>query len=111
MPIYEYSCQDCQHVFEEWQKDFTDKEMACPVCGGQAKRMISNTAFILKGSGWYVTDYARGKASSSGNGGNGNGGKDEGSAAKAETSTAESSSDSASSSSSQDAKTAHTESV
>jgi len=95
MPIYEYSCEDCQHVFEEWQKDFTDKEMTCPVCGGQAKRMISNTAFILKGSGWYVTDYARGSsASASGNGGNGNGDQ-----AEASTSTEKSTTDDSSTSS------------
>jgi putative FmdB family regulatory protein len=98
MPIYEYSCEDCQHLFEEWQKDFTDRGMTCPVCGGQAKRMISNTAFILKGSGWYVTDYARGTASSSGNGGNGNGGKTEGSETTAKSSATESSSKAAGSS-------------
>jgi len=109
MPIYEYSCEDCQHVFEEWQKDFTDKEMTCPVCGGRSKRMISNTAFILKGSGWYVTDYARGSAaSSSGNGGNGNGDSTQKSEASAESSTAETSADtsSGSASSSQGSKTA-----
>ena len=75
MPIYEYRCDDCQHLFEEWQKDFTERELTCPVCGGKAKRMISNTAFILKGSGWYVTDYA-GKSAAGGNGDNGNGSKD-----------------------------------
>ena len=91
MPIYEYSCEDCQHIFEEWQKDFTEKDMTCPICGGRAKRMISNTAFILKGSGWYVTDYARGDASSSGNGGNGNKDKSESSETAAKSSGAESS--------------------
>ncbi len=97
MPIYEYSCEDCQHVFEEWQKDFTDKEMTCPVCGGQAKRMISNTAFILKGSGWYVTDYARGSsASASGNGGNGNGDQAEASTSTEKSTTADSSTSSGS---------------
>ncbi len=99
MPIYEYSCEDCQHIFEEWQKDFTDKEMTCPICGGRSKRMISNTAFILKGSGWYVTDYAReSSASSSGNGGNGNGDSAKGSETTTESSTTESSTGSASSS-------------
>lgn len=109
MPIYEYSCEDCQHVFEEWQKDFTDKEMTCPVCGGQAKRMISNTAFILKGSGWYVTDYARGSsASASGNGGNGNGNGDQ---AEASTSTEKSTTadSSTNSGSGEGAKTASTQ--
>jgi len=58
MPIYEYECTKCGHVFEEWQNSFSEKEMTCPMCQGQAKRIISNTSFILKGSGWYVTDYA-----------------------------------------------------
>ncbi len=74
MPIYEYRCKDCAHVFEEWQKDFEDRIETCPACGGQAPRIISNTSFILKGSGWYVTDYARGNGngkSASGNGTNG----------------------------------------
>lgn len=65
MPIYEYYCSDCQHLFEEWQKDFTEREMNCPICGTKAKRLISNTSFILKGSGWYVTDYARKSSSTS----------------------------------------------
>ncbi|MCF8039512.1 MAG: zinc ribbon domain-containing protein [Desulfohalobiaceae bacterium] len=60
MPIYEYSCSNCSHIFEEWQKDFADREVECPDCGAASKRLISNTAFILKGSGWYVTDYAEG---------------------------------------------------
>ncbi|RQD59373.1 MAG: zinc ribbon domain-containing protein [Desulfonatronovibrio sp. MSAO_Bac4] len=67
MPIYEYRCNDCQQVFEEWQKGFEDREMVCPVCGGVSSRMISNSAFVLKGSGWYVTDYCN-RNSSSGNG-------------------------------------------
>ena len=70
MPIYEYCCEKCEHVFEEWQKDFEDREMQCPECNGASRRLISNTAFILKGSGWYVTDYARGNGSCA-NGGNG----------------------------------------
>lgn len=61
MPIYEYSCPQCTHVFEEWQKDFVEREIQCPQCGAPSKRLISNTAFILKGTGWYVTDYANGK--------------------------------------------------
>jgi len=81
MPIYEYRCEDCQHLFEEWQKDFVERDLTCPVCGGKARRMISNTAFILKGSGWYVTDYA-GKSAADGNGGNGNGNGSKESSAK-----------------------------
>jgi putative FmdB family regulatory protein len=72
MPIYEYRCKDCEHVFEEWQKDFKERTQTCPSCGGQAPRIISNTSFILKGSGWYVTDYARGNGkAANGNGTNG----------------------------------------
>ncbi len=69
MPIYEYRCKDCQQVFEEWQKGFEDQEKICPVCGGASSRLISNSAFILKGSGWYATDYC--KTSSPADNGNG----------------------------------------
>ncbi|MFO7718803.1 MAG: FmdB family zinc ribbon protein [Thermodesulfobacteriota bacterium] len=68
MPIYEYRCEDCQQIFEEWQKDFEERQMPCPVCGGNSKRLISNTSFILKGGGWYATDYAHGSAQANGNG-------------------------------------------
>lgn len=59
MPIYEYRCADCHQVFEEWCKRITDAEdgHACPICNGQAQRLISNTSFALKGEGWYVTEY------------------------------------------------------
>jgi len=67
MPIYEYRCSDCGQIFEEWQKDFKEKEYSCPVCGGKAQRLISNTSFVLKGSGWYVTDYTN-KRTPGGNG-------------------------------------------
>jgi putative FmdB family regulatory protein len=73
MPIYEYSCQDCGQIFEEWQSNFEERELQCPICGGTSKRLISNTSFVLKGSGWYVTDYAGKNASTSGDNGNGNG--------------------------------------
>jgi putative FmdB family regulatory protein len=72
MPIYEYRCRDCDNVFEEWHRGYEEKEITCPQCNGVARRLISNTAFILKGSGWYVTDYARNQDSDSGNG-NGDG--------------------------------------
>ncbi len=66
MPIYEYNCQECRQTFEEWQKGFEEREIPCPVCGGKSTRLISNSSFILKGSGWYVTDYSGRSASSSG---------------------------------------------
>ena len=58
MPIYEYMCRNCQHVFEKWLKvSETTENAPCPNCGSQAQHIISNTAFVLKGGGWYVTDY------------------------------------------------------
>jgi len=57
MPIYEYRCDQCGDIFEEWQK-FSDPVIdKCPSCGGHASRLISQSTFILKGSGWYVTDW------------------------------------------------------
>lgn len=59
MPIYEYRCQDCNHEFERMQK-FSDPPLdACPTCAGSVQKLISRSAFHLKGSGWYVTDYRR----------------------------------------------------
>ena len=66
MPIYEYRCKECQQVFEEWQKDFVEHQFSCPVCGGVSERLISNTSFVLKGGGWYVTDYGRGDSGKNG---------------------------------------------
>ena len=58
MPIYEYKCSVCGHITEAWQK-FSDAPLDnCEVCGGPAKKIISQNTFHLKGSGWYVTDYA-----------------------------------------------------
>jgi putative FmdB family regulatory protein len=69
MPIYEYRCRACDNVFEEWQKDFKEREPACPICGEPAERLISHTSFILKGGGWYVTDYCgKNPSASSGEG-------------------------------------------
>ncbi|MDQ7834767.1 MAG: zinc ribbon domain-containing protein [Humidesulfovibrio sp.] len=57
MPIYEYSCQDCKQIFEDWQKDYEERDIPCPVCNGQASRLISSTNFVLKGGGWYASGY------------------------------------------------------
>lgn len=59
MPIYEYCCEDCRQIFEEWQKDFQDRERTCPVCGGLSQRLISNTSFVLKGGGWFASGYSK----------------------------------------------------
>jgi putative FmdB family regulatory protein len=65
MPIYEYRCEKCGREFEEWQK-ITDPAIdKCSACGGKASRLISHSSFVLKGTGWYVTDYARKDGSSS----------------------------------------------
>ena len=59
MPVYEYECQKCQQVTESMQK-FSDAPLTvCPQCAGPLRKLISQSAFHLKGSGWYVTDYAR----------------------------------------------------
>src|SRR5258706_11849556 len=66
MPLYEYECPKCGHRFERIQK-FSDKPVeSCPKCKkGKVKQLLSASAFHLKGTGWYATDYAgKGKAAS-----------------------------------------------
>ena len=59
MPLYEYLCKKCGHVFEKIVK-FSDKPIKkCPECGGSVEQTISAPAVQFKGSGWYVTDYAK----------------------------------------------------
>lgn len=59
MPIYEYTCSKCNSTIEVIQK-FSDKPLSRHAgCGGKLSKLISQSAFQLKGSGWYVTDYAR----------------------------------------------------
>ncbi len=57
MPIYEYQCNKCNQVFEIFHKIDEDGKVTCPKCLGPAKRLISATNFVLKGSGFYVNDY------------------------------------------------------
>ena len=57
MPIYEYECTKCNEQFEVMQKITDDPLTKCSSCGGELKKLITNTSFVLKGSGWYVTDY------------------------------------------------------
>ncbi len=59
MPIYEYRCRKCGEEFEVMQKITEDPLKKCINCGGRVDRLISNTTFILKGTGWYATDYAK----------------------------------------------------
>lgn len=60
MPLYEFECEDCKSRFERIQK-FTDPNPdVCPACGkGQIRRMFSSPAIQFKGSGFYITDYAK----------------------------------------------------
>ncbi|MGB8771149.1 MAG: zinc ribbon domain-containing protein [Candidatus Korobacteraceae bacterium] len=71
MPLYEYQCKKCHSLTERIQK-FSDPPLTvCPHCGGELEQLISAPAVQFKGSGWYVTDYAKkpsGAASSRGNG-------------------------------------------
>ena len=70
MPLYEYECVSCKQRLEVLQ-GFNDAPLdECPECNGEVRRLLSAPAFQFKGSGWYVTDYARG-----GNGESGKNGK------------------------------------
>lgn len=58
MPVYEYECSKCGHMEEVFQK-FSDRSLTkCPQCAGKLQKLISQSSFHLKGTGWYVTDYA-----------------------------------------------------
>ena len=75
MPLYEYQCKKCKHRFEKIQK-FSDRPVKkCPECGGAVEKLLSQSAVQFKGSGWYVTDYARKGAGSSESGTDGSSAK------------------------------------
>src|SRR5262245_27837627 len=66
MPLYEYQCEACENRFERIQKFSDPPVTVCPKCGnGPVRKLISSPAIQFKGSGWYITDYAR-KGESSG---------------------------------------------
>jgi len=65
MPIYEYECEKCRNIHEIMQK-MSDKPLTrCPHCSGKLHKLVSQSAFHLKGSGWYATDYSNKSNSSS----------------------------------------------
>ncbi len=68
MPLYEYQCTSCGKRFELIQKFSDPSQTACPSCGQTAERQLSAPAIQFKGSGWYVTDYARKPAPAEGKG-------------------------------------------
>jgi putative FmdB family regulatory protein len=114
MPLYEYLCDACGHRFEKIQK-FSDPLVAeCPKCGGAVHKLMSSPAIQFKGSGFYITDYAKkdhvaaAKADSASNNGSGSSSKESTAKEGAKSDTpappaSSSSSDSSSSSSSSDA--------
>ena len=69
MPLYEYQCEACGHRFEVIQK-FSDAPLdTCEKCGGTVRKLLSSPAIQFKGSGWYITDYARAGKTDGGTGG------------------------------------------
>jgi putative FmdB family regulatory protein len=59
VPIYEYQCTKCGEVFEAFQKITDEPLTQCKFCQAKVEKLISQSSFQLKGSGWYLTDYAR----------------------------------------------------
>jgi putative FmdB family regulatory protein len=109
MPIYEYRCLDCGHQFELMQKFSDPPAETCTSCAGAVQKLISRSAFHLKGSGWYVTDYGRngsanGKAA-------GKEGSDDSSQSSSESSDTKSASDKSDSASTASASTESTKSA
>ena len=85
MPTYEYRCENCGELFEVRQK-FADEPLSThEKCGGHVERLLSVPAFQFKGSGWYVTDYAKGggeKSAANGDSGKAESGEKESGSAK-----------------------------
>lgn len=59
MPIYEYTCKNCSKEFELIQKISDPPAKKCPTCGKKIEKKLSLSSFQLKGTGWYVTDFAK----------------------------------------------------
>ncbi len=59
MPIYEYQCEKCENQFEMLQKITAEPLKECPDCSGPVHKLISSTSFVLKGGGWYATEYGK----------------------------------------------------
>ena len=78
MPLYEYECKKCHHRFEKIQTFSAKHVKKCPECGGPIEQLISAPSVQFKGSGWYVTDYAKKSGAESSSSSNGDSSKDSG---------------------------------
>jgi putative FmdB family regulatory protein len=87
MPIYEYQCKKCHHRFEKIQKFSDPPVKKCPDCGGPVEQVLSAPAVQFKGSGWYVTDYAKKSSATSGTNGDSGGKKEDKKESKTESAT------------------------
>lgn len=66
MPIYEYECRECRHVFERYQR-FSDAPVTqCPECEGSVRKVMQPVGILFKGSGWYKTDSRPAESSTNG---------------------------------------------
>ena len=77
MPLYEYQCTKCGNRFERIQKFSDPLVTECPQCAGRVEQLISAPAVVFKGSGWYVTDYAKKNSSTASSQPSGSNGKGE----------------------------------
>jgi putative FmdB family regulatory protein len=91
LPIYEYKCEGCGEVFEVIQKFADEPVTVHEKCGGHVHRLMSAPSFQFKGSGWYVTDYAKGGNSNPNKGEPGKGEQGKSESGKSESGKSESS--------------------
>jgi putative FmdB family regulatory protein len=72
MPLYEFQCESCEHRFEKIQKYTDPVPEVCPACGaGGVRKLASSPAIQFKGTGWYITDYAKKSGTDAGKSGSG----------------------------------------
>ena len=106
MPLYEYQCEACDHRFERIQKFSDPLADTCPKCGkGPVRKLISSPAIQFKGSGWYITDYAKKSSSDAGSTGGSGGDKKEKKTEKSDKGDSTAKTDASSSSSSNKSET------
>ena len=88
MPLYEYQCEACNARFEKIQKYSDPLVEVCPTCGGRVRKLLSSPAIQFKGSGWYITDYAKKSTSEASKAGSSSKDKDKSESTPASTSDA-----------------------